>query len=138
MHNHNIKFKETSKVLVEDGQKLARCGKGFIYRLLVSRASNTLCVRFQNLTKRIRGEYVIVCDRKIKRTENNSNIVRHTFNKHYYGYVIKLEDKANTDDEITQKNETITLLILNPVYRHNIKIKGNLKEFSTRRIFFLY
>ena len=106
MHNRNIKYKENSKLSVEDGHKVFRRGKGFVYRLLVSRASNTLCVRFQNLTKRILGEYVIVRDRKIKRTEDNSNIVRHTFNKHYYGYVIKLENTSKSDDEITQNNMT--------------------------------
>ena len=104
MHNRSIQYKENSKISVEDGQKVFRRGKGFVYRLLVSRASNTLCVRFQNLTKRILGEYVIVRDRKIKRMENNSNIVRHTFNKHYYGYVIKLENKTKNDDEVTKEN----------------------------------
>ena len=106
MHNRSIKYKENTKVSVEDGQKVFRRGKGFVYRLLVSRASNTLCVRFQNLTKRILGEYVIVRDRKIKRMENNSNIVRHTFNKHYFGYVIKLANKTKGDEETTQRNMT--------------------------------
>ena len=106
MHNRSITYKENSKISVEDGQKVFRRGKGFVYRLLVSRASNTLCVRFQNLTKRILGEYVIVRDRKIKRMENNSNIVRHTFNKHYYGYVIKLENKTQGDEVTTKQNMT--------------------------------
>ena len=118
MINRKIKYKTCHSRVVPSEKQVVRKGKGFVYRLLVSRASNTLCVRFQSLTRRVRREYIIVRDRKIKRIENNSNIVRHTFNKHYDGYIIKL-DNANDDiaDKMIQKN----MLIMNQLVKQALK-----------------
>ena len=43
--------------------KRVRTGKGFVFRLLVCRASNTICTRLQIITRRSHEEYVIVRDR---------------------------------------------------------------------------
>ena len=50
MADRNITYENDEDDFVI-AKKYGRRGKGFVYRLLVSRASNTLCVRFQKLTK---------------------------------------------------------------------------------------
>ena len=85
------------KVQKDDDARKSR-GKGFVYKLLVSRASNTVCVRFQKLTERLYKEYIIVRDRKSKKIADAGTIVHHTFNKNYHGYIVKFEDQIHNDD----------------------------------------
>ena len=67
-----------------------RKGKGFVYRLLVSRASNTICVRLQNLTQRMFSEYIISRDRSTKSNDKtNFEVINYTFNQSYHGYIVR-------------------------------------------------
>ena len=83
MANRNVEY-ETDKENLMSAKKYGRRGKGFVYRLLVSRASNTLCVRFQKLTKRIFQEYIVVRDRKLNKIGNAASIEQYMFNKHFF------------------------------------------------------
>ena len=95
MVKYNIKYDDTNSNSFKDQNKVRRKGKGFVYKLLVSRASNTLCVRFQKLTRRLFRQYVIVRDRQFKRLTENSEIEKRRFNLNYDGYVIKLDNYNN-------------------------------------------
>ena len=78
-------------------QSVKRKGKGFVYKLLVNRASNTLCVRFQKLTLRLHSEYVIVRDKKLEDKHQTFNIIPHVFNYSYQGYIMRC--RTNNDKE---------------------------------------
>ena len=96
MAKRNIVYESHKDSMLLNKKRYSRRGKGFVYRLLVSRASNTICVRFQKLTKRLYKEYIIVRDRKFNRIADATDIVEHMFNKSYHGYIIKLNGHAGT------------------------------------------
>ena len=72
-----------------------RQGKGFVYKLLVSRASNSICARFQELTKRHYNEYIIVREKKKSAMMENVLVEAHIFNHSYDGYIVRLPDNNN-------------------------------------------
>ena len=78
-----------------DDKPKTRPGKGFAYKLLVNRASNTICVRFQQLTQNLYQEYVMVRERKDKQGIKQTAVVPYTFNHSYQGYVVQCADKYN-------------------------------------------
>ena len=95
-------------------KKLQKRGKGFVYKLLVNCASNTVCVRFQKLTERMFGEYIIVRDKKNRKTALSENIIEHRFNNNYKGYIVRFRNEnvgANTNlmREDKEKIERYTL-----------------------------
>ena len=89
MKNKNITYGENTKTVMKHKKR----GKGFVYKLLVSRASNTICVRLQKLTERMFGEYIIVRDKRNKKTACAENIIEHTFNINYRGYIVRFRNE---------------------------------------------
>ena len=108
MSNRNIEYECGIEDLMSS-KKYGRRGKGFVYRLLVSRASNTLCVRFQKLTKRVFKEYIIVRDRKGSRIPNAESLEEYTFNKHFHGYIVRLKDHADFASNKLTKEQTMRI-----------------------------
>ena len=91
-----------------------RKGKGFVYKLLVNRASNTLCVRFQKLSLRLHNEYVIVRDKKLEDKHETFNIVPHVFNYSYRGYIMRCRrenDKEQTCYVTIQEQNAVIGLV---------------------------
>ena len=121
MENYNIQYLNVKKDAFRNENCVKRKGKGFVYKILVSRASNTVCVRFQRLTRRIFKQYVIVRDRQVKRLSENLTIESRRFNINYDGYVIKFDNF----DEI-ERNEH-----LNNVPMINDEISKALKNGHT-------
>ena len=77
-----------------------RQGKGFVYRLIVSRASNTICTRFQTLTQRHYQEYVIVRD-KSKYTDVPGQVIEKClFNHCYKGYIVRLNNETSSNTKM--------------------------------------
>ena len=114
---YNIKYDNINVPLFKENNHIRRKGKGFVFRLLVSRASNTLCVRFQKLTRRLFRQYVIVCDRQFKRLSKNSDIESRQLNKNYHGYVIKLDScqdeiKKTHQENMAKLNEVVCKALL--------------------------
>ena len=88
-----------------------RKGKGFVYKLLVNRASNTICVRFQKLSLRLYNEYVIVRDKKIEDKRQNFDIIPHVFNLSYRGYIMQSKQSNGNlkSDELSVEDKTSVL-----------------------------
>lgn len=87
--------------------KQGRKGKGFVYKLIVSRASNSLCERLQNMSQRIFNEYVVVRDRRIKKFGDEYELKPYTFNYRFKGYICKKKaynstSKNNSNDEYSE------------------------------------
>ena len=111
MCERNLKYKD--EITNSDGS-LSRKGKGFAYRLLVSRASNTICVRFQNLTQRYYREYIIVRDRKKESLLSENNVIHYTFNHNYRGYIVRCKNRPKLDEYLLlscSEKTTITNLV---------------------------
>ena len=91
-----------------------RKGKGFVYRLLVSRASNSICFRLQTLTQRVFQEYVVVRDRKIKKFGEGYSLEPYTFNHRFSGYICKTitttSSSTSTKEEETELSKLASLL----------------------------
>ena len=103
MKTKKISYSDHTK----DGTLRKKRGKGFVYKLLVSRASNTVSVRFQKLTERMFGEYIIVRDRKSKRIASCANTVQHTFHNNYHGYIVKFQQDAKSNgSSLSSEDET--------------------------------
>ena len=83
MRNRNIQY-----IDVSTGTQ-GRKGKGFVYKLIVNRASNSLCERLQNMSQRVYNEYVVVRDRKVKKFGNECELQAYTFNYRFPGYLCK-------------------------------------------------
>ena len=81
----------------------SRQGKGFVYRLLVSRASNTLCTRFQALTQRCHDEYIIVRDRTVQQDIPGHIVQKHVFNHLYKGAIVRLPRKKENKNMFTNE-----------------------------------
>ena len=77
--------------------KKARAGKGFVYKLIVTRACNSLCERLQNMSQRLFGEYVIVRDRKIKKFGDEYVIEKYIFNHRFKGYLCKRKKTSDAE-----------------------------------------
>ena len=88
MTKKNITYGDRTNTI----KKLQKRGKGFVYKLLVNRASNTVCVRLQKLTERMFGEYIIVRAKKNRKTACSENIVEHVFNNNYRGYIVRFRN----------------------------------------------
>ena len=101
MNARNISYSDPTR----DGSGRKKRGKGFVYKLLVSRASNTVSVRFQKLTERMFGEYIIVRDRKSKRIASCANKVQHTFHNNYQGYIVKLQQDARSNGSLLSSED---------------------------------
>ena len=101
MTKKNITYGDKTNTI----KKLQKRGKGFVYKLLVNRASNTVCVRFQNLTQRMFGEYIIVRDKKNRKTAFSENIVEHVFNNNYRGYIVRFGNENAFESKSLKKEE---------------------------------
>ena len=91
-----------------------RKGKGFVYRLLVSRASNTICVRLQNITQRMFNEYVISRDRSTKSNDKiNFEVINYTFNQSYHGYIVRrLNNESDKGNKILSQKQKFHIMEL--------------------------
>ena len=101
MRNRNIQYIDVST------GKQGRKGKGFVYKLIVNRASNSLCERLQNMSQRVYNEYVVVRDRKVKKFGNEYELQAYTFNYRFPGYLCKKKtcsvvDKNNNNTEMSR------------------------------------
>ena len=103
MKKRNIKY--DSLCTCERGRK----GKGFVYRLLVSHASNSICFRLQTLTQRVFQEYVVVRDRKMKKFGEGYNLEPYTFNHRFSGYICKTIASTTPSTNTTTKEEDTEL-----------------------------
>ena len=84
--------------------------KGFVYKLLVSRASNSLCARFQELTKRQYNENIIVNNKK-KISSDGECVCWIVFFWHSYdGYIVWLPENINLCPSKTFLNENLQQL----------------------------
>ena len=113
---------------------IKRKGKGFVYKLLVNRASNTLCVRFQHLSQRLHNEYVIVRDKNQVMKLQNYNIISHVFNGSYRGYIMRKKEDSDikVDGILTTEDENSIVNLVRAAIKegHNIKdITDVLKSF---------
>ena len=77
--------------------KKARTGKGFVYKLIVTRASGSLCERLQNMSQRLYREYVVVRDRKVKKYGDNYVMESYVFNYRFQGYLCKFKEAMDTN-----------------------------------------
>ena len=110
MKRHRIDYEKKSLTVKS---KHTRRGKGCIYKLLVSRASNTICVRFQHITLRDHGEYVIVRDKKKECVMKGYTVIKHVFNHNYNGYIVRKSDViVKESDECLSCEEKQTLIHL--------------------------
>ena len=98
---------------------IKRKGKGFVYKLLVNRASNTLCVRFQKLSLRLHNEYVIVRDKKLEEKQDLYNIIPHVFNNTYRGYIMRSKKHNNDlDDDISLEDQSSLMNLVRKAIEH--------------------
>ena len=79
--------------------KKARTGKGFVYKLIVTRASGSLCERLQNMSQRLYKEYVVVRDRKVKKYGENYEMESYVFNYRFQGYLCKFKEASDTIED---------------------------------------
>ena len=126
-------------ITIRINQPQTRKGKGFVYKLLVNRASNTICVRFQQLTQNLYKEYVIVREKRKKKNLEKSIVVPHTFNHNFQGYIVRFENyKSVVNESILCKTEKDTLIQLACAAIKNGKtfagIKGLLQSYGERTI----
>ena len=101
MHERNIQY-----LHLNTGKK-ARTGKGFVYKLIVTRASGSLCERLQNMSQRLYREYVVVRDRKVKKYGDNYVMENYVFNYRFQGYLCKFKDINNEKDNDNHKDTEI-------------------------------
>ena len=97
---------------------IKRKGKGFVYKLLVNRASNTLCVRFQKLSLRLHNEYVIVRDKKLEEKHQHYDIIPHVFNNTYRGYIMKNKSRSNVIDDISLEEQSSVMGLVRKAIEH--------------------
>lgn len=90
--------------------ELGRKGKGFVYRLLVSRASNSICFRLQTLTQRVFQEYVVVRDRKMKKFGEEYELEPYTFNHRFNGYICKTIASTSSSNPTKEKKTEVSKL----------------------------
>ena len=110
MQGRNIEYREKTGPTY-------RQGKGFVYRLLVSRASNTICTRFQTLIQRNYHEYVIARD-KTRYTDVPGQVIeKFLFNHCYKGYIVRLNNETNCNKRMltNEKFYSINKLVRNTV-----------------------
>ena len=106
MEEKNVSYEITKR---KKGD-LRRQGKGFVYKLLVSRASNSICARFQELTKRHYNEYIIVREKKKSALMENVFVETHIFNHSYDGYIVRLPDNQKISMSKTFSSEELQQL----------------------------
>ena len=102
MRDRNIEY-----LHLNTGKK-ARTGKGFVYKLIVQRASNSLCERLQNMSQRIMNEYVVVRDRKIKKFGDNYQLETYVFNYRFKAYLCRLKESYEDEHAISIPNNDMT------------------------------
>lgn len=95
MSTHNLCY-ETEGI-----GRLGRKGKGCVYKIIVSRASNSICDRFQQLTQRLFNEYIVVRDKKIKKYGDDYELKPYTFNHRFPGYLCVKNTHHNQDGKMT-------------------------------------
>ena len=88
--------------------KKARAGKGFVYKLIVTRACNSLCERLQNMSQRLFGEYVLVRDRKIKKFGDEYELNKYVFNHRFKGYLCKRKETSDAELNSNPSESEIT------------------------------
>lgn len=94
------KWMEERNITFEDKNKGIRPkGKGFVYKLIVSRASNSICDRLQGITAKNHQEYILVRNKKIKKFGNKEyNCMPYVFNHRFPGYVCRLKSLDVPED----------------------------------------
>ena len=80
-----------------------RQGKSCVYRLIVNRASNTLCTRFQALTQRCHQEYIIVRGRAGHQDVPGHIVQKHVFNHLYNGAIVRLRNEKTHQKMFTNE-----------------------------------
>ena len=89
-----------------------RRGKGFVYKLIVSRASNSISDRLQGLTERMYQEYIVVRNKRVKKFGNECDIVPYTFNHRFPGYIcISKTEPVNANTTNVSFNEEYKQII---------------------------
>ena len=102
MELRNISYEKKTGVNV-------RTGKGFVYRLLVSRASDTICNRLQSITRRCHQEYVIVRERTQFQALEGQVLQKHVFNHLYKGAIVRLRKMEETKSKSFSNEEFMEL-----------------------------
>ena len=93
--------------------KQVRKGKGFVYKLIVNRASDSICNRLQSMTQRLYGEYVVVRDRKLKKYGEEYQLRDYTFNYRFAGYLCEKKKGYDHNDGHKRNNtEVIRMMAL--------------------------
>lgn len=85
--------------------KWRRRGKGFVYKLIVSRASNSISDRLQGLTERMYNEYIVVRNKSVKKFGNECHIIPYTFNHRFPGYIC-VSKSSNMESQLCFRSET--------------------------------
>ena len=86
--------------------RTGRKGKGCIYKLIVTRASNSICDHFQHLTQRRYDEYIVVRDKKLKKYGDHYELKPYTFNHRFLGYLCtasKTHKASNNMSDVEMK-----------------------------------
>ena len=128
MHERNIQYSH-----LNTGKK-SRTGKGFVYKLIVQRASNSLCERLQNMSQRVLNECVVVRDRKIKKFGDNYQLETYVFNYRFKACLCKLKETNVVEEENVIDNNEMTeiLKVAKMAKRRGMTIKeilDNMKSF---------
>lgn len=108
MENRNLTYNEK-------GTLSRRKGKGFVYKLIVSRASNSIGDRLQKFTEKVFKEYLLVRDKKVKKFDKECHdCIPHVFNHRFQGYICKkkeLQDNtSNTEINFDQYSRLVQLV----------------------------
>ena len=85
MEKRNLTFEDKSR-------GIRRKGKGFVYKLIVSRASNSICDRLQGITLKTHKECILVRNKKANKFGNKGyEFIPYVFNHRFSGYVCQLK-----------------------------------------------
>ena len=104
---------------------IKRTGKGFVYKLLVNCASNTLFVWFQNFCQRLNNEYIIVQDKKHVVKSQTYNVIPHIFNVTYQGYIMRGREPSEVcpDDILSSEDKTCVIALVSEAVQKGHIIK---------------
>ena len=137
---------EDRKITYNDKDTLARRkGKGFVYKLIVSRASNSIGDRLQKFTEKIFSEYLLVRDKKIKKFEKEGyECIPHVFNHRFQGYICrqKISQENTSNSEITIDQTTKLLELVDKTMQNGLTfdtiytyLQKKLKELENGKFF---
>ena len=89
---------KSRNIAYSDKEKFSRRkGKGFVYKLLVSRASNSIGDRLQSFTEKTFKEYILVRDKKTKKFQSEQyECIPQMFNHRFPGYICRRIEQIHT------------------------------------------